>query len=1227
MALTPAQQQNVDRARYESGESFASNAARIAMQSEPALVIGLGGSGIDAMLRVKSKVHETFKTDIDPETGVSKSVPDNIRFLAMDTDSRPLTRQEPGNPEPPVKYHYRGMYVEPSEQVFIGSNDFTAYLNNRHNLDPYIKSWLSPTLNPVTNTLHGAGGVRQCSRLLLFKNVNALTGKLFKVIRDLTNAEGGDKDQLLSVYLFAGLSGGTGSGTFLDVAYLTHEAIRQALNNDDVYGKASITAYLFMPDLFQERNRQAYIKYNGYAALKELDYLMGIEKREDRFRQQYSPSITVNSSKPPFSLVHLISGHFFESGAGVRSSYQKAMLIAAENVALWLSREGGNAAQEGALSPKQYASNVNSAIADLETTLTKADKLKTVGYCYGLLGASAKILPVRDIMICLCAKLFQEMQAMYENNNPTEAQVMTALGPTYFALTEEHLVPQLLQGTKKLGDLLNIETVQDMDTAFQSGGSSVLRAFDQRAASNKVVIKNHADDDGYLADIQQRIQDELGKFFKNIAAPLSGEKNPVYGPAFANGLLVGVHGSTSLCMTRYCQMKYDECTQRMQAILDARPTTRSRLNKMLEAAKTSFLKKKALYADYLQAVIKYYQSEQSYALFDQLRQVYDQIHDFLITQNSRIFGVIVDSLQALRNIFAENVEVMGNVDVRRTQEGAVLEWSVMPDLSEVNESIAAMLEEGEISLATNKFYKYIWDNLTKWSAGPETKQFDAFGQVMDFISVEFSDLLSEGLERYIQHEHRQSSEQHQRTFSKYIEEVLAPDMSSRAGIMFHTTVEGRQFLSTFTTAPKRELALVPKRCMQIKEGIDKYGASRTSKKDGTEVESMFSDNNAQISWSKMVYGFPLFHYGLLKEYEQAYEESRQQADYNGTHLYLLTEGGQVDWRDLPALVPIDLDPAYRNEYEVKRIERLTVLYKEALSFGAIRRFGSNNALTLMVSDHNAVSKLLDESRQKLESARLGGNLEAVTALKNQLGSYFTVDVDLPKPQPEINRKLFRGTETDELGLPLRWFLTSYDLVIAAQEECELFGKLRELLGEVTALHGVLQSTADAEKAAAAKLAATMPLFIKALWSETIFFEDGKYWYKPYVDPDDDDDDEEDDDEAGPVSANIELAKRTALPPEFATYREYALYYHTFVQGKVKENIRRRILKDAENRLTAMEDDHYSDEFIPRGKDLRKKLRKPLNSFDLVFDNPTEEEKKLMEFYKKAYAMVDGFVSD
>jgi hypothetical protein len=276
-----------------------------------------------------------------------------------------------------------------------------------------------------------------------------------------------------------------------------------------------------------------------------------------------------------------------------------------------------------------------------------------------------------------------------------------------------------------------------------------------------------------------------------------------------------------------------------------------------------------------------------------------------------------------------------------------------------------------------------------------------------------------------------------------------------------------------------------------------------------------------------------------------------------------------------------------------------------------------------------VNKLLDEGRQKLESARLGDDLDAVTALKNQLGSYFTIDVDLPKPQPEINRELFQGENEDAMGLPLRWFLTSYDLVIATQVECELFRKLRQLLDEVTALHSALQSVADAEQAAAKKLAATMPLFVKALWSETIFFEDGKYWYKPYVDPEDADDSDadEDEDEASSTLANIELVKRTALPSEFASYREYALYYFIFVQGKVKENVRKRILKDAEERLTIMEDEHYSDEFLPKGKELRKRLKRYVSGFDLAFDVPSEEEKKLMEFYKKAYALVNGLVSD
>ncbi len=78
-------------------------------------------------------------------------------------------------------------------------------------------------------------------------------------------------------FLFVGL-GGTGSGTFLDMAYI----IRQ-IAEERHYQKPQLLGYLALADLYPYGNQHV-LKTNCFAALKELDYWMSVGEHQDSFR-------------------------------------------------------------------------------------------------------------------------------------------------------------------------------------------------------------------------------------------------------------------------------------------------------------------------------------------------------------------------------------------------------------------------------------------------------------------------------------------------------------------------------------------------------------------------------------------------------------------------------------------------------------------------------------------------------------------------------------------------------------------------------------------------------------------------------------------------------------------------------------------------------------------------------------------------------------------------------
>lgn len=127
--------------------------------------------------------------------------------------------------------------------MLLANAEIGGLLQNRSILDPYITEWLSPELS-ITDGMNGAAGVRQAGRLLLFTKINQVVGAIDKKIKTLSVGT----SKKLMVFLLTGLSGGTGSGSFLDIAYI----VRGIIERD--YGAAGVDrvntlGYLFTPDV------------------------------------------------------------------------------------------------------------------------------------------------------------------------------------------------------------------------------------------------------------------------------------------------------------------------------------------------------------------------------------------------------------------------------------------------------------------------------------------------------------------------------------------------------------------------------------------------------------------------------------------------------------------------------------------------------------------------------------------------------------------------------------------------------------------------------------------------------------------------------------------------------------------------------------------------------------------------------------------------------------------
>ena len=221
------------------------------------LYVGLGGTGMNALLHTKKMFVETYG-----------EVPPMIGFLGVDTDGDAYKKELPSK--------YGPVSLAPNEQTPIQVEDAqAAYTTSRQHF-----GWVHPdNVFALTSMTKGAGQIRSNGRFALTCNYENLTNKVKDAVRRITDANiktnsKYDADFVgdVEVHMVFSMSGGTGAGTFINMAYI----VRQAL------GKCKVTGYAVLPDVFESMSQYGMdrVKPNTFGSIMDLDYFMHLNGTE-----------------------------------------------------------------------------------------------------------------------------------------------------------------------------------------------------------------------------------------------------------------------------------------------------------------------------------------------------------------------------------------------------------------------------------------------------------------------------------------------------------------------------------------------------------------------------------------------------------------------------------------------------------------------------------------------------------------------------------------------------------------------------------------------------------------------------------------------------------------------------------------------------------------------------------------------------------------------------------
>jgi len=255
----------------------------------PTVLVGVGGTGVEALSRVRRLAEESY--------GSLKKFP-LISFLTIDTDKD----YKVSNPEA------AGSPLQDYEKYWasVSGREVSDMMSNMSKF-PWIESWFPKELERNIGALEaGAGQIRACGRFAFFYNYQRIKARFNEACDRVKGHENFMLDNYdirvngngLNVFLVGSLSGGTGSGMIIDLGYCLRDWLKGQ-------GSPLITAIVPMPNAFASIKVGDRVLANGYAALMELSYFSDYRTE---YVAQFSNGLAdeIRSKLPPFDFTYLV---------------------------------------------------------------------------------------------------------------------------------------------------------------------------------------------------------------------------------------------------------------------------------------------------------------------------------------------------------------------------------------------------------------------------------------------------------------------------------------------------------------------------------------------------------------------------------------------------------------------------------------------------------------------------------------------------------------------------------------------------------------------------------------------------------------------------------------------------------------------------------------------------------------------------------------------------------
>lgn len=287
------------------------------------LIIGLGGTGGKLIRELRKRVYEEFRSN-DPGHGV------NLDYVYVDSSPADLNDR--------TGWKVLGKSVHLGEAQKVSINGINVSMLQNLNMYPGLQSFINPNDKKLIDEYMGplitagiGGQRRRLGRMLMANNLSDKSSRsnfnniLHNAVARLQHSS---SDNDVTFHVCAGLAGGTGSGSIIDVI----AQIRKEYPYEESTHAFKIRLFLYVPERNMEYSDHdnGFYQANGYATLQELNAIstgyyspLDVTGEKDVFTQEVQRLL--GKSKESFEAAYLYTnvnevGKKLDLGSGLPSA-------------------------------------------------------------------------------------------------------------------------------------------------------------------------------------------------------------------------------------------------------------------------------------------------------------------------------------------------------------------------------------------------------------------------------------------------------------------------------------------------------------------------------------------------------------------------------------------------------------------------------------------------------------------------------------------------------------------------------------------------------------------------------------------------------------------------------------------------------------------------------------------------------------------------------------------